>query len=237
MINLAVLCIVKNERAEYLTEWRDYHASLGVEHTYLLEHAPNEIPIPDMPDTTIWQVEAARGQMNFYHRASQQIESNWVAVIDADEFIVSDDIHGLLDMAGKNADGLALNWMMFGSSGYENPVYPVHGSYRWRTPESYPPNQHIKSIVRPRAMRRPPGDPHWLGCRTVNTNGDLVTGPLSPYCGDKARINHYYTRSRADWMNKIARGRADCTLTRTVEEFEQINNDAVIIDREPTRIH
>jgi hypothetical protein len=234
MNHLVLLAIVRNERPEYLIEWREHHERLGVEWTYLIEHSPNQCPIPDMSRTTVCPVGTARAQMAYYAQALPQIAAEWCVVIDADEFIVCDDLLGML--AQTKADALAMNWMVFGSSGHEHPVYPVHGSYHWRTETGNPINRHIKSIVRPRAVRDVSTDPHHFHVKTVNERGEEFSGPFNDYCGTKIRLNHYFTRSKEDWDLKMARGRVDCCGVHQPSMFDQVNTDCTVNDPVPTRL-
>ena len=200
---IALLAIVKNERPAYMREWREHHSRLGVTHTYLLEHEPNDISIPDMPDTNIWPVAQSRTQPRHYYDALQKINASWCLVLDCDEFLVCNDLTGLLARQDESTSALAVYWIMFGSDGHDCPVYPVHGNYRRHLPRSHPDSRLFKSIVRPERIHTVGPNPHLFACRTVDELGREVTrvGEHTPSYRH-IRINHYYTRSAADWQNK-----------------------------------
>ena len=51
----------------------------------------------------------------------------------------------------------------------------------------------------------------------VNEQYDVINGAEEakhgkPFSGNKIRANHYFTRSREDWRQRMSRGRADCNL-------------------------
>ena len=86
------------------------------------------------------------------------------AFLDADEFLVlqgggAQDAPALLRRYEAYA-GLALNWVMFGSSGHEGrPEGGVLANYVSCMPAAHPAHHHVKSIVDPRRVVKP-GTPH-----------------------------------------------------------------------------
>lgn len=224
--NLALLAIVKNEKPEYLQEWRAHYEGLGCKFTVLLDHQPNNIPIPSMPKTDVFVVPPNRSQHIYYKDALSRITARWVIVVDVDEFIVCNDLPKLLADVASNAEALAINWLVFGTSGHREPMFPVHGSYHCHLPTTHGMNRHIKSIVRPESIKRVPQTPHYFHVRTVNELGQLVTGPFHDHSSTVARINHYYTRSLRDWKEKVARGRADGPWKRDINEVEYIDRES-----------
>ncbi len=81
---------------------------------------------------------------------------DWCAFIDTDEFIgngdpdCSESFVEMLDRH-KNHYAIGLNWAIFGSSGHiKRPEGLVQESFLRRENETFSPNRHIKSIVRPR---------------------------------------------------------------------------------------
>lgn len=231
--NISLCCMVRNERPENLEEFKNYHQNLGVEHIYFLEHSPNSIPIPSMSDVTIWQLGSGPCQRHAYAEHVPNIPANWVAIIDSDEFIVCDNLTSLLN---TDAEAVGLNWLVFGSSGIEDFITPIHGSFHWRTDTNNPVNRHIKSIVRPHLITRVPGNPHYFDIRTVNELGLPIGGAFSPYSAKIARLNHYVLRSKADYIAKMQRGRADCYGGYDWSLFNIVNEESIIFDSNPTSL-
>ena len=221
---IVLLAIVKNERPAYLREWHEHHTRLGIEHMFLLEHAPNDIPIPPLPNTTIWPVPQARVQVQYYFNDMLKIRADWCVVIDCDEFIVCDDLPGLLASQPPEVSAFAMYWMIFGSNGYETPVHPVHGNYHWHLPATHRESRIVKSIVRPQAVIKPGPNPHVFFCPTVDELGRQVTFLFNlPPSYNRVRLNHYYTRSAADWKLRVARGRCDVRTGYHPDRFKNIN--------------
>lgn len=242
MMYLSVLVMVRSEDPRYVEEWAKHHFDLGVEHIYFLNHTPNPIPIPKMANTTIWDVGPARRQTKYYWDAFKQINSHWTAVIDADEFIIcKGGLPELLEQYEK-FDALVMNWLIFGSSKHQKRVYPIKENYYWRTPCTYGYNKSFKSIVKPKKVQYQKSV-HFFGGRVVNEQCEPINGMEEamhgkPFSGSKIRINHYFTRSREDWRQRMLRGRADCNLrNRPWERFNETNVASSIFDLQPTKIH
>ena len=68
----------------------------------------------------------------------------------------------------------------------------------------------------------------------LSENGEIITGPFSKTVSfDKIRINHYLYKSKEEFIQKIARGRADVDIKRKIEDFHghecNINTDTEIL--------
>ena len=94
-------------------------------------------------------------------------------------------------------------------------------------------NRHVKSIVNPASVVDLPHDPHFLGVRTVNENHQPVTGPFSTFSGERIRVNHYWTRSRADWEDK----ERYAVAPRTTADFYGLDALCVVNDPNPAELH
>lgn len=233
---LTLLAIVRNEEPRYIEEWLDHHFRHGVEEVYLLNHVPNNKPIPVRDRVRVQDVPSPRTQELYYQQALQGINSFWCLIIDADEFVVCNRPLVEILPAYEKHDALAIHWLMFGSSGFKQKVFPVHGSYHWRLPYEHEDNRHIKSIVKPAKVKIKPNNPHYFGIDTVDELFQRVERPQTNYCGNLVRLNHYYTRSEDDWAEKMTRGRADGPKVRTWEDFHTINRSCTVHDSDPTHI-
>jgi hypothetical protein len=247
LYEVAVCCIVKDE--EYLPEWIEYHASIGVAQFYVYD---NESAIPlaqtlkPYVEKGLVVVEPIQGrakQMIAYGNCLKKYGSlcKWIAFIDADEFIVPKTFTGNLPdflVPYERFGGLGINWLVFGSNGHaDKPVASQIESYTRRIPKSDPINDHIKSIVQPRYVKHIPSGPHHfhyiLGKYNVNENFKRFKGPYSKHSTNKIQLNHYWLRSEADFKEKLQRGRGDQTapeLARRMDDFYQTNKQATIVD-------
>jgi len=159
-----------------------------------------------------------------------------MAFLDTDELLaVKNESLGVLDVLEENKHygGIALNWMLFGSSGHvHRPIGGVLASYRECTMYS-----HVKSIVNMQHVQSISSElnPHFFrykrGYYAVNTDHIRIDGPFSPppivlrkgphrwadpryerlvpppaSLFSKIHINHYVLKSWIEFEEKMLRG-------------------------------
>jgi hypothetical protein len=164
-------------------------------------------------------------------------------MLDADEFLLPlkhADCRDFLASVAK-FEHVAVHWVMYGSSGHvSRPDGLVTRVYTYRAKGT---NQHIKTIYRPNERKSNFASPHFmLPSQYVNAAGEPVTWnpkklggkAISHPAADIARVNHYYTKSREDYDQKLRRGRSD--RVHVSEDFfakcdKNELHDTVIIDR------
>lgn len=246
------ICAAVRDEAPDLEEWVAYHSMIGVERFRIYENGsvdgtaellaslarryPIEIvPWPNQPaNLTAFQdgIVAELGRCN------------WLACIDADEFLVpaeGDDLRVLLRRVPEEVAALVLNWRIFGSSGLEKrPSGTTLESYRRRASDDFWPNRHIKSIVRPRQAILTFTTHEFLTLGPqVNARLEQVTplaGQLGTPCFDGAWINHYVLRSRADFLRKRAKGRPEISGRRDfADSFFEVHDRNEVRDRSVNR--
>lgn len=214
---LTALITTGNEPIEYIEENRNHHLSIGVEKIYWLSHR-------DIDNFNFWgePVFVGRRSKNKTHQEEIQLlnawwrviksvpPTRWLALIDNDELIITDNLPELLHDY-EYADALGINWRCFGSSGHLTKVFPQLTNYTARLSNEHPKNRHIKSIIDPAKVIQRPKDPHYLGIHTVNEKHEPITGPFSPFTCEKIVMNHYWTRSWEDWLEKAAYGSVNYT--------------------------
>ncbi|MFV3074455.1 glycosyltransferase family 2 protein [Niveispirillum fermenti] len=226
-LTLSVCAIVRNE-APYLLEWIAHHRLVGVEHFVLFDNGSDDgttallaglaragivdhVPWPDIPHVAVQCPAYIAGLARLDGR------SRWVAFIDADEFLNplrGETVPDILRDVDKAA-GLLVPWRLFGSNGHETATDDlVVRRFTRRAPAAHPLNSQVKTIVQARLVARP--DIHTPRI----TEGSLVDefGRIGGSQGhtdhhavpDAARlvINHYFTKSQAEWQRKRSRGRA-----------------------------
>ena len=232
--DLSVVAIMKNE-GHYIKEWLDYHLLAGVDHFYLYDNeSPDnqaEVvkPYVEAGIVDYFHMPGKAMQMVAYNDAVKRFkfQSRYMAFIDGDEFIypktgqsVVEVVDALLN--GKpNAAGLAVNWQCFGSNGQEKADYSrgVLERFTRRAPsnwircETIGGNQLIKNISNPRAInfvKNPHYSTYFEGLYSVNEYGGLVESwSNAPVTVEKIVMNHYNTKSREEYFDKISRGTAD----------------------------
>src|ERR1700691_5516564 len=218
-------CVVFKNEARALAEWLVYHDIIGFDTVIAYDDGSTDdsrqvcesvARIQDIR-LTPWIREQGLGQMDVYRAAVRDFgqEFDWIAFIDSDEFIAPGDgvpIRRLLSTIGA-ADCVALNWAMFGSSGHENHQDDlVINAFTQRSHADFNPNRHVKSIVRTKSCIECVNPHHFqVAGSTVHPDGQEVVWEspgitLAIPRFDLMHINHYFTRSRADFADKIRRG-------------------------------
>jgi hypothetical protein len=243
---LAICAIVKNEH-DYLLEWIAYHRVVGVDRfliynncdesddgtTNLLNKlhaigAVEAIPWPNLPEWRLPQEVFTRPQVPAYYDGLARClgRAEWVAFVDADEFIVpmqDEDLPSTLK-AYKQYGAVGVNWRMFGSSGevQKRPV-PVCKRFIMASKEQNSVNCHVKCIAVPELVQSLNTHRPFLETGTlVDEHGREIADPRGLHNSisyDILRINHYYTKSREEWTAKVARGKADHPRKRSEESF------------------
>jgi hypothetical protein len=217
-IGLAVCAIFRNE-APYLAEWAAFHRLVGVERFYLYDNRSTDdwrgALAPELTagvaEVVEWPHE--RGQLGAYADclARHRTDTRWIAFIDIDEFLFSPTGRSLPDVLRgfRTWPGVAVCSRYFGFGGWDEPPDGlVTESYAMRAVDDFEPNTWVKSIVFPRMTTGPADIPHHFLYRSSRSaageRGDPVAGAdRIPPTADLLRINHYYTRSRAEYARKL----------------------------------
>jgi Glycosyl transferase family 2 len=234
---LAVGAIFKNE-GPYILEWIAFHRAVGVSRFFIADNGSDDgsdellaaldragvirhIPFPGRPGEP--PQLPAYAEILRRHRS----EADWIAFIDADEFLQPAPPERSLLPALAGLDRVAdvgafvVNWAVYGSGGEtEARPEPVIERFQSRARRGAGINRHYKSIVRASACAGPEENPHNFrlhrGFRTVHADGtDLElfrppeTGKSSMVRWAPMRLNHYVVKSREEFFErKRRRGRA-----------------------------
>lgn len=245
------VCAIFRDEAQYLAEWLTHYELQGVDHFYLYDDQSSDAPetvLQPWLDRGMVTLEKISGETNRQRRAythcidTHRGEAFWLAFLDIDEFaFIRKRPETLAEMMPRyeGFPGLGINWVCYGSSGFETPPGPlVTTSYQLRGPmgfktsepdflmdgrrgegpdDFYPYNAHIKSIVRLDAVERMIS-PHSFAYRNdepaVSPSGTpIVDTRLRAFSvrveAATFRINHYWSKSRSEFRAKIGRRRAD----------------------------
>ena len=136
----------------------------------------------------------------------------------------------------NNAGGIAINWCMFGSNGHiTKPEGGVLENYTMRAEDNFLENFLIKTICDPMKVLGFVSVHYPIYCkgfRNLNENGEIVHGPRTHEIHfSKIRINHYFSKSREEYIAKRQRGRADINIIRPMSDFD-LNDKNDIYDTE-----
>ncbi len=231
-----VICALFRNEARYLREWIEFHRIVGVEAFYLYQNRSDDdwqsILLPYVEQGVVvlvdWPQEPPSQLLAYHHFISgHKGQSLWTAFIDCDEFLFSPRFPTISEALSEErfrCGALGVNWMCFGSSQREQWTdQPVIERFTLRPADHFGPNVHIKSIVRMDQVEGVGPDPHHfhVRCGTVNEAGELVSGPFTAKASHQLlRINHYVTKSREEYRQRIALGRADLARSRELSEYD-----------------
>jgi glycosyltransferase involved in cell wall biosynthesis len=219
---LSILSIMKNE-APYLAEWIEYHLLVGVEKFWLVNNDSDdnteEVLAPYIEaGIVIYLNFTGRGQQFAIYnslRNTLKEESFWLAIMDIDEFLLPVDGRSVPEIlrARECFPAISVNWVMYGSNGQltKQPGLVIE-RFKNHTSWDHIINRHIKTIVRPRMVRRYAVHDHiYQGrCRSrdVLRRRNRLEFWDQPPVFDVLRMNHYWTKSREEFQAKRWRGRA-----------------------------
>lgn len=250
MINKIDVCVIVKNEARYIKEWIEYHRLIGIKNFYIFDNDSNDnlkkILTPYIKQGFV-HYEAIHGhvrQLDAYNLSLRiaRKKKHYLLALDADEFIFLPNpkdnfIDVVNDIFTKNDSigGIVFNWVIFGSSGYEKMQNKlITQTYFHRSQFNFKFNQHVKTLVNPQktiAFVNPHFACYTRGSYAVNIDNIKVDGPYSkPINNPKVRINHYFTKSKEEFMAKRARGMADNNNIRDIKDYEKHNRNEVFDD-------
>lgn len=230
---LAIVAIFRNEAAD-IEEWIAYHRLIGVERFFLYDNDSTDDTVHRLQrhvregvvEIMPWPhfLAETNTQAAAYAHAIARLAGRfqWLAMIDIDEFLVPTRGEAL-DEILREFDAcpvVLLHWYMFGPSGHrQRPAGGVIASYtqRQRTPHegaNLPSRaaQRVfktKYLVQPALARGHVGI-HVLGSTLdpligYNDMGEPIRAAGEALGGSRLRVNHYFTKSLAEFEAKISR--------------------------------
>jgi hypothetical protein len=205
----AIQAMFLNE-ARYLREWIEFHRLVGAERFFLYDHESTdggaELLAPYVEEGIVvlrdWPVHPGLLEANQDCIERHRDDARWVAFMDIDEFIFSPTGAPVPEVLRQfdHLPGVGVPWAIFGTSGHETrPPGLVIENYTVRTNQ---PRRirWFKSIVDPSRVYRARG-PHVFGY----TDDRLIT-PVPAFAPfDQLRINHYWTKSKEEFIEKLSR--------------------------------
>lgn len=239
--NVSVCAIFRNE-ALYLKEWIEFHKIVGVDHFYIYNNFSDdnykEVLWPYVEDGTVdlmeWPYE--QGQMKAYQDCLTKYsgQTKWIGFIDLDEFVVPvkyDSIYEFLSKFEKSRPSVLIYWKLFGTSGKLDrdrdtllteeftscwPKYDTVGKCFFNTKYEYEYDGKYNT------------DMHafWGKCNgaflpPVNFEDRMVVGDRNIVHTDDfpIQINHYFTKTYQEYLEKVSRGDAFFSLNPRNEAY------------------
>jgi hypothetical protein len=207
----AVVCIAKNED-RYIKEWAEYHLKLGFDSVYIYQN--DWRTDLEMPNVFKKVIDGKCRQLDCYNKfLLKDRDHDWVAFIDVDEFIVlnkhatiNDFIKRTVKKFGK-IKAIGINWVFFGSNGIEKDDGSDGVLKRFTKREKM--SFKVKSIVKvDKTIKMGVHNP--LNCEVIGSNGHKFHGHINAKGSiDLIMLNHYYFKTKEEFVRKAARGKAD----------------------------
>jgi len=219
---VALVCIAKNEE-NYIEEWFLYNKKLGFDHIFVYQN--NWQTKIEKDYVTKIEFDGKTKQVESYNHFLKNYGSKyeWAAFFDVDEFLVLKKHKNVKDFIADYAeyDGIGINWVFFGDNNQPEPTkeYSLLKRFTMRQKAT---NSHVKSIVKTKACKKM--FVHHPNYEIVDTNFEKFYGAFNNKCLDNvAQINHYFCKTKEEFLEKINRGRADTNKFRKLEEFDKHN--------------
>lgn len=221
------LCAIVRDEAAYILEWIAWNKLLGFDPIVIYDNesaddgpallaalqAAGEIVVRPWPDRP-----GAQAQLPAYRDAIARCATEWIAFLDADEFLVlrrHSRLPDLLAAVPGECAAIAFNQRVFGSSGHARfEPQPVIARFLRSGGPVQPLNAWIKTVARAAQIRD-------LGPHGCTLAAGHYVDPGGSKCGIEnmcrnrairqtvAYYNHYIVKSREEYLAKRARGRCD----------------------------
>ena len=253
---LSLLIPVRDEES-YLVEFINYYLIQGVDHFYFYDN-DSTIPVTDVireyrDCCTVMKAPGDAVQRRAYAHFCKNFtqDTKWVAIFDIDEFVLPHKHDSLRDflLAYDYCDGIGINWVMFGDGHHKTkPAGAVIANYLYREARQHP---CIKSVVKTRKLVEI-DHPHLAtlheGSLYVDAHVNRIASAYNEnHTIDVIQLNHYFTKSEAEWKAKLQRKRADTGKSRAehtedhgwVLNFNESANEVretTIVDRYGSRL-
>jgi len=245
---VAVCAIFKNE-AMYIKEWIEFHMIIGVSHFYLYNNFSEDNykevlkPYVDKGLVTLIEWPVKQGQIASYKDCIEKYskDNHWIAFIDLDEYIIPNETDDICTFLKKfeNRPVLLAYWRYFGSSGMKERdtsglvtedfvvswrKYADIGKCIYNTNFGFDANDSRNHILNHfmwggiGSRKYPPvnvfGKVCLPGYNPIPKSADPSHFPL--------QINHYFTKSYNEYLEKKKRGDAFFKQNpRTFEYFHE----------------
>lgn len=239
--NLCAVLIAKNE-GPYIREWIEFHKNLGFDKFIIYDNESsdelNAILSPYINSKLVdYYFYPGKCRQNYaYNDAIKKYRDKCelMIMIDADEFLYptnyNDSIYNIVkNIMNQNSrvGGVIVNWLCYGSNEHiSKPNGLVIENYTKRGYETFSHNLNFKTIVNPRKVSCYT-TPHYAIYKrkffAVNTAMKRIDiCPMSNVNDmdfSMLRLNHYFTKSKEEFIAKRSRGMADNCGIRPFEDF------------------
>lgn len=222
-MKVSLVCIAKNED-HYIEEWINYHKKIGFDDIFIYQNDWSCSYESEGVHKIEFDGQGLQREAYNNFLINYKGRYDWVAFFDVDEFIVLKKHTNIKQFLNDytDFDAVAINWVLFGNNGLHE-VDSEWSLIKRFTKRRSSSDDHIKCIIR--GDKDLIMDVHnpltpWVDCEKIpgkghfNKNGSI----------EIAQINHYFCKTKTEFVEKIQRGRADdSTLIRSMDEYEHYN--------------
>lgn len=221
------LCGVIRDEGPYLLEWLAYHRVLGFSTLLVYDNGSRDVGarlLRDLADAGLIRLRdwpSRRGvapQLASYRDALTRVSTDFVAFLDADEFLVlhrDDSVGEWLARFPSDTGAIGVNWRVFGSGGAKRyHPRPVIRRFTRCAAVAEHNNKHLKYFARPERVEQP--HIHYCVLRSgqyLDADGRPLVMPRPSFSQnvtyESAQVNHYVLKSRQEFDWKRARGNAN----------------------------
>ena len=227
----------------YLEEWINHHLQLGFDNIYFYDNNPKDNTkqkeVCDKYPQVVYR--NVRGwptrntelydilQMYVYNDAYLKNECKYLLFVDIDEFLVLKNNHSLHDLI-RFKKYIHINWQLYDDNGqiYKD-VRPVMERFTNPIIEYNEYSKYVKSIIQTK-NKVYFNDPHYCNCDLQcsmpsgnKCNGNISYVKPSEHENNYAVINHYYTKSAEEYIDKMIKGSAGGNHGTTPRRYFEIN--------------
>ncbi len=238
------ICLIIRDENEYLKEWLEWHVGQGVEHFYIYDHGSKQsvaefLKTLDSSLSSRITVRNFAGKHVFAQRDAYNDcikrygkESRWIGFIDADEMVrikCGKTVSELLRYYEAFA-GLFMRWIVYDANGQVKKTdKPMRERFTHVTATDADDGIG-KTFVQPlliTCMQTHNCYTH-KGFYVVDENRRKVNEAeirKTDSTDDLVCVDHYYTKSYEEWLEKMRRGSCDPIFNRRYVDFFMYNPD------------
>lgn len=254
----SICLLIKNENS-YLLEWLDHYDSIGIDHFYIYDNG-SEIPVSqtiaeykdgyykDKCDIVDWSSGYVHMQYDCYEDCLLRFgyDNYWIGFVDTDE-LIEVTCGNIKEFLKEFEDDFCVwvPWEVYNSNEHINKpdliqkeaytksiLYPfgVYGKVflqPYRTKKMYVhlavPKSEFDEIVNQDHVRHLDS--------LLDIHNKYYTGDRSIF--EKAKVNHYITRSFDEWCEKIMRGSCDPNFLRKFMIYFNYNPEMISLLERP----
>jgi len=246
-VKTAIVLFVKNEVHD-IAAWIAWHLAIGADHLFIYDDSSSDgtdavieraacacdITVVQVRDGISSETAAQDRQRDAYFDACRKAAGrfDWIGLLDADDYVSLDPFTSIGAYLAQfpDANGVALNWRVHGSSGRVlRTKLPPYEAYTHHSGHDLPDNAHVRSFVRPETVAYDYIGPDRFrveGDKYVDALGHAVIWQESRKDPEwrNAHINRYACRSMESHVDRI-RCDADETIHRPGAYWDHFNRN------------